>query len=249
MTIHATASPGVLTLTLDRPAAKNALDLGMVAGLRRALAELPRDVRVVVLKSAVPGYFSIGMDLGALEAGVAGGADAATVHAATTAYVALLKELIAVRALPIAEIGGMAVGGGVDLVAACDLAIAAEGTAFSIAQLRKGIFPLTTSGLVIPRIGQRAFLYWMLTGQNYPAAKVRRLGLINDVAPAAELSARVAALVDRIRSYDGETLGLGIEAMRQAPHLAPLDRLDHLGVLLSMNCLLPRPGKARGRRE
>jgi enoyl-CoA hydratase len=246
--IRATRSPGVLYLTLDRPEAKNALDLGMVDGLRRSLAALPRETRVVVLRSALPGYFSIGMDLAALDGGIAGGASAATVHAATTAYVALLEELVSVRALTIAEIGGMAVGGGVDLVAACDLAIAAEGSAFSIAQLRKGIFPLTTSGLVIPRIGQREFLYWMLTGQNYPARKARKLGLINDVAPADQLGARVQALVDRIVSYDAEALGLGIEALRQAAHLPPRDRLNHLGVLLSMNCQLPRPGKGGGPR-
>jgi enoyl-CoA hydratase/carnithine racemase len=241
--IHAAHSDGALTLTLDRPGARNALDLDMVAGLRRALAELPRTTRVVVLRSAVRGVFSLGMDLQALDAGIGGGAGAGQVHAATTAYVALLKELISVRAITIAEIDGVAVGGGVDLVAACDLAICSDASAFSVAQLRKGIFPLTTSGLVIPRIGQRAFLHWMLTGQNASPTKARRMGLINEVVPAGDVAARVAALSAQIRSYDAEALGLGIEALRQSPHLGPLDRLDHLGVLLSMNCQLPRPGR------
>lgn len=240
--IRADKTDGVLTVTLDRPKAKNALDLDMVAGLRRELDSLARQTRVVVIKSAVPGYFSIGMDLAALDGGIAGGADAAEVHRATSQYVALLKDLVSVRAITIAEVAGMAVGGGVDLVAACDLAICADSAAFSIAQLRKGVFPLTTSGLVIPRIGQRAFLHWMLTGQNYSAKKAKALGLINDVAPAAELSDRVARMADRILSYNPEALGIGIEALRLAPHLSPRDRLDHLGALLTVNCQLPRPG-------
>ena len=143
--IHVEKRPGVLTLTLDRAAARNALDLDMVTGMRAALAGLERETRVVVLRSAVRGVFSLGMDLTALDAGLAAGAGTPGVIAATGAYVALLKELSAARAITIAEVGGMAVGGGVDLLSSCDLCIASDDAAFSIAQLRKGIFPLTTS--------------------------------------------------------------------------------------------------------
>jgi enoyl-CoA hydratase/carnithine racemase len=228
--------PGVFTLTLDRPAARNALDLDMVTGMRRALARIGPGTRVVVLRSAVAGVFSLGMDLAALEAGIAGGAGAAAVRAAATDYVELLKQLTGLRALSIAEVGGLAVGGGVDLLAACDLAIASDSAAFSIAQLRKGVFPLTTSGVVIPRMGQREFLYWMLSGQNYSADKARRLGLVSQVVPAAELAARVEGLVDRILGYDAEALRLGIEALRVGPALPMAERLDHLGALLALNC-------------
>jgi methylglutaconyl-CoA hydratase len=232
--------PGSVSITLDRPGARNALDLATVDELRRALAGLPIDTRVVVLRSAVDRVFSLGMDLAALEAGLAGGAGAAEVRAATTAYVDLLKQLLALPALSVAEVGGMAVGGGVDLVASCDLAIASDTAAFSIAQLRTGIFPLTTSGVVAPRIGQSAFLAWMLSGQNYSAEKVRRLGLVSQVVPAAELGTRVQALVDRILSYDGDALRLGIQGLRTSAALAPAERLDHLGALLAINCQLPR---------
>ena len=239
--IRTEARPGVLTITLDRPSAKNALDLEMVAGMRRALGALEPGTRVVVVRSAVPGVFSLGMDLSALQAGIEGGAGTAEVRAASGAYVALLKELSALRAITVAEVGGMAVGGGVDLLSACDLVIASDQAAFSIAQLRKGIFPLTTSGVVIPRIGQREFLYWMLSGQNWSADKARRLGLVSQVVPAADLPARVASLCDRILSYDGEALALGLEAMRVAAGLPLAERLDHLGALLALNCQLPRP--------
>lgn len=238
---------GVLTLTLDRPEAKNALDLGMVADARRALEGASDEVRVVVLRSALPGYFSVGMDLQALRAGIAGGAGSAEVTRASAEYVGLLKDLGAVRAVTIAEVGGMAVGGGVDLLASCDLVLAADTAALSIAQLRKGIFPLTTSGVVAPRIGQREFLYWALSGQNYSADKARRLGLVSLVVPAVELAARTQALVERILGYDAGALKLGLEAMRVAAPLPPDARLDHLGALLALNCLLPERGKGGAR--
>jgi methylglutaconyl-CoA hydratase len=238
--IRAATRTGVLEIALERPEAKNALDLDMVRELRLVLAAVTGDIRVVVLKSAVSGVFSLGMDLAALRAGIAGGASSPVVHAACTEYVGLLKDLASLRAISIAEVGGMAIGGGVDLLASCDLAIASDQAAFSIAQLRKGIFPLTTSGVVVPRIGHREFLYWMLSGQNYSADKVRRLGLVSQVVPAAELGARVAALVDRILSYDQEALRLGIEGLRVGGGLPIGERLDHLGALLALNCQIPR---------
>jgi methylglutaconyl-CoA hydratase len=238
--IRTESRPGLVTLTLDRPSARNALDLDMVAALRRALADLPPGTRVVVLRSAVDGVFSLGMDLAALEAGIAGGAGPAAVYGAAAEYVGLLKQLAGLRALSVAEVGGLAVGGGVDLVAACDLAIASDRAAFSIAQLRKGVFPLTTSGVVIPRMGQREFLHWMLSGQNYSADKARRLGLVSQVVPAGELAARVEALVDRILGYDADAMRLGIDALRVGAGLPIAERLDHLGALLALNCQLPR---------
>jgi enoyl-CoA hydratase/carnithine racemase len=240
--IRAGTSSGVLAITLERPEAKNALDLDTVRELRLALAAADRDVRVVVLKSSVPGVFSLGMDLAALQGGIAAGASSPQVHAAAAEYVGLLKDISALRAISIAEVGGMAVGGGVDLLAACDLVIASDRAAFSIAQLRKGIFPLTTSGVVVPRIGHREFLYWMLSGQNYSADKARRLGLVSQVVPHDQLGARVAALVERILSYDAEAVRLGIEALR-IEHLPLAERLDHLGVLLALNCQIPRSAR------
>jgi len=238
--IRASTSRGLLEIALERPEAKNALDLDMVREMRLALAAHTRETRVVILKSAVPGVFSLGMDLAALRGGIAAGASSPEVHAAADEYVGLLKDITGLRAISIAEVDGMAVGGGVDLLAACDLVIASDRSAFSIAQLRKGIFPLTTSGVVVPRIGHREFLYWMLSGQNYSADKARRLGLVSQVVPQGEVSARVAGLTERILSYDSEALRLGVEALRFGPTLPLAERLDHLGALLALNCQIPR---------
>lgn len=246
--IHSRQEDGLLTLELDRPSARNALDLGMVRGMREALANLRSDTRVIVLESRVAGVFSVGMDLGALKQGIAGGASSPEVYRAVSEYVALLKDLGAARAPVIAKIDGLAVGGGVDLLSSADVAIASDRSAFSIAQLRKGIFPLTTSAVVVPRIGRQEFFYWLATGQNYSAAKARRLGLVAQVVPPEKLAARVRQLVDQILGYDADALRLGMEALRVSAHLAPQDRLDTLGSLLALNCQIEGTGKGGGER-
>ena len=154
---------GVLHVILTRPQAKNALNLEMVRGFRAALAETPR---ALVLKSGVPGVFSIGMDLAALDAGQQDGAASPAVYEATREYVQLLKDIVSARFPTIAVADGVAVGGGVDLCSACDFLFASEKAAFSVAQLRKGIFPLTTSGVVVPRIGERAFMCGRCRGRT-----------------------------------------------------------------------------------
>jgi enoyl-CoA hydratase/carnithine racemase len=230
---------GVLTVTLTRPQAKNALNLEMVRGFRAALAESPR---ALVLRSGVAGVFSIGMDLAALDAGQKDGAASPAVYEATREYVALLKDLVSARFPTIAVADGVAVGGGVDLCAACDFLFASEKAAFSVAQLRKGIFPLTTSGVVVPRIGERAFMWWALSGQNWSTRKCVDAGLVTQEWKSAELDTRVAEFVARTLAYDPAVLQLGIDAVRMHQGMRPVDRLEHLGALLALNCQIPRRG-------
>jgi methylglutaconyl-CoA hydratase len=243
--IRAEQRDGVLTVSLGRPEAKNALNLEMVRAFRAALAEAGQGeaIRALVLRSSVPGYFSVGMDLAALNEGISSGATSPEVYEAVREYVALLKELVSLRCVSIAAVGGMAVGGGVDLLASCDVAIASDAAAFSIAQLRKGIFPLTTSGVVVPRIGQREFIHWLLTGQNWSAKKAREMGLVSEVVAADALDARVEQYVKQILGFNADALRLGIDALRVGPNLTPRDRLDHLGTLLALNCQIPRGPK------
>ena len=240
--ITADLSDGVLTVTLDRPEHNNALDLGMVRDFRAAIADAGDELRVLVLRSALSGYFSVGMDLAALDAGIRGGATSPEVYESVRAYIGLLQDLVNLRAPSVAVVGGLAVGGGVDLLAACDIAVASDRAAFSIAQLRKGIFPLTTSGVTIPLIGERRFMYWALSGQNYSARKALRIGLVSEVVPAGKLEGVVERLVGRIKGFDPAALSLGIDAVRGRP--AKGERLEHLGTLLALNCQIPRGGAA-----
>jgi len=236
------SADGVLTVTLERPDAKNALNLEMVRAFRAAMRPdaSGKQPRALVLRSAVPGVFSIGMDLAALEAGIQGGASSPEVYEATREYVELLKELVGARFPTIAVADGVAVGGGVDLCCACDILFTTERSAFSVAQLRKGIFPLTTSGLVVPRIGERAFLFWALSGQNWSAKKAMEMGLISQIYAATELEIRVAQFVERLLAFQPDALQLGIDALRMHQGMRPVDRLEHLGALLALNCQIPR---------
>ena len=238
--IRHTFEDGVLTVTMDRPEYKNALDLGMVREFRAAIANAGNELRVLVLQSAVKGYFSVGMDLAALEAGIHGGASSPEVYESVREYIGLLSDLVNLRGTSVAAVGGMAVGGGVDLLAACDIAIASEASAFSIAQLRKGIFPLTTSGVTIPLIGERRFMYWALSGQNYSPRKALRIGLLSEVVPAKKLDGAVNRFVDRVKGFNPDALRLGIDAVRNGPSKG--ERLEHLGTLLALNCQIPRGG-------
>ena len=244
-TIQARTENGVLTIVLNRPEAKNALDLPMVDQMTEALAKAgkPGGPRVVVIASSVKGYFSIGMDLMALEAGVGNGATSPQVYEACKHYAALLQVIASLRCPTIAAVNGMAVGGGVDLVSSCDLAIASEDAAFSVAQLRKGIFPLTTSGVVVPRIGERTFLHWVLSGQNWSAKKALRVGLVNEVVKKGEAELRAQQLATHVLGFSEETLRLGMDALRSTQGRPVVERLDTLGDLLALNCLIPRPKK------
>lgn len=245
-----TTPNGLLTVKLTRPEAKNALNLEMVLAFREALVRGVdgKPPRAVILKSGVAGVFSIGMDLAALEAGIEGGATSPEVYEATREYVALLKDIVSARCLTIAVVDGVAVGGGVDLASSCDFLFASERAAFSVAQLRKGIFPLTTSGVVVPRIGERAFLYWALSGQNWSAKKALKMGLATQVWPAGELETRVGQFVEQTLGYNREALQLGIDALRMHHGMRPEDRLEHLGALLALNCQIPRGSRKKDAR-
>lgn len=246
----ATTPNGLLTVKLTRPEAKNALNIEMVRAFREALVRgvEGKPPRAVILKSGVAGVFSIGMDLVALEAGIEGGATSPDVYEATREYVALLKDIVSARCLTIAVVDGVAVGGGVDLASSCDFLFASDRAAFSVAQLRKGIFPLTTSGVVVPRIGERAFLYWALSGQNWSAKKALKMGLATQAWPAAELDGRVNQFVDQVLGYNREALQLGIDALRMHHGMRPEDRLEHLGALLALNCQIPRGSRKKDAR-
>jgi enoyl-CoA hydratase/carnithine racemase len=243
-----TSSNGLLTVTLTRPEAKNALNIEMVRLFREALVRGVdgKPPRVILLKSGVAGVFSIGMDLASLEAGINSGATSPEVYEATREYVALLKDIVTARCLTIAVVDGVAVGGGVDLASACDFLFASERAAFSVAQLRKGIFPLTTSGVVVPRIGERAFMYWALSGQNWSSKKALKMGLATQIWPAAEMTTRVEQFVEQVLGYNREALQLGIDALRMHHGMRPEDRLEHLGALLALNCQIPRASRNTG---
>ncbi|HEX8740499.1 MAG TPA: enoyl-CoA hydratase/isomerase family protein [Casimicrobiaceae bacterium] len=191
-------SDAVATLTLARPEVHNAFDETLIAHLFAHLAALDTDpaVRVVVLAGAGKS-FCAGADLDWMRR------MAAFDHAANLAdargLAAMLHALDALSKPTIARVHGAAFGGGVGLVAACDIAIGAESATFALSEARLGLIPATISPYVVEAIGARAARRYFLTAERFGAAEAQRIGLLHEVVSADELDARIAAIVALLR--------------------------------------------------
>jgi methylglutaconyl-CoA hydratase len=166
---------GVATVTLDRPDVHNAFDGELIAELTRAFVALGADeaVRVIVLTGAGRS-FSAGADIGAMRRSLDFTAEE---NRADAERLATLFETIDACPRPtIARINGAAYGGGVGLVAACDLAIAAESATFAFSEVRLGIAPAVISPYVLRRIGEAQARALFLTATRFGAARAREIG-------------------------------------------------------------------------
>ena len=180
----------VAIVTMNRPDVHNAFDETLIArltGIFTALDDDP-DVRAVVLLGAGRS-FCAGADLNWMRRMAA--FDHAENLADANALATMLRTLYALSKPTIARVHGAAFGGGVGLVAACDIAIAAQDTVFALSEARLGIIPATISPYVMEAIGARQARRYFLTGERFTAAEAFRIGLLHDIVPLAELDERV----------------------------------------------------------
>jgi len=224
----------ILTITLASPQNHNALTSESISLLRNACHQA-RDKQAIFLNSSVAGYFCLGMDLAFLDKEMANASQLKLIEKMND-YTLLLKELINLPCLLVAEVDGLAVGGGVDILGGCDLVIASDRSVFSIAQLRKQVFPFTTSAMLIPIINKNPFLFWLLSGQNYDAKKLRGLGLVTQVVAQDQLKDRSQQILEQILSYDDKILKLGIDSIRQSHKMKQEEYLTYLGAQLAHSC-------------
>jgi enoyl-CoA hydratase/carnithine racemase len=205
---------GVLRLTLNRPEARNALSIGLMNTLLEALGRAAEDpeARVVVIAGAGPA-FCAGHDLRELREDPRRG---------TYEHVfALCSELmLAIVRLPkavIAEVHGVATAAGCQLVATCDLAVAAEDARFATPGVNIGLFCSTPMVALTRAVGRKAAMEMLLTGEFVDAATARALGLVNRVVPQAGLREAVDGLARQIAGKSALTVAIGKEAFyRQA---------------------------------
>ena len=188
---------GVATVTLQRPEVHNAFDDGLIAELTATLAGLDADadVRVVVL-AATGRSFSAGADLQWMKR-MAQYAEAENLRDARS-LAGLMRTLDRLTKPTIARVQGAAFGGGVGLVACCDLAIAARDAVFCLSEVRLGLIPAVISPYVVQAIGARAARRYFLTAERFDATEAQRLGLVNDVVDADDLDAAIARVVKRL---------------------------------------------------
>jgi methylglutaconyl-CoA hydratase len=202
---------GIATLTLDRPALHNAFDDGLIAELTAALQSLERDdaVRAVVLTGA-GASFSAGADLQWMRRMASAGEAENREDARRLAT--LMRTLDGLARPTVARVNGVAFGGGVGLIACCDIAIGVDSAKFGLTETRLGLVPAVISPYVIDAIGARQARRLFLTAEIFDAHEATRIGLLHRAVPAAELDAAVQAELDRL-------LAAGPIAVREAKRL------------------------------
>lgn len=200
---------GVATLTLNRPAARNALSTGLMAALQTELDAIAADrsVRVVVIAANGPAFCA--------------GHDLREVRATPTrdAYEALFAQcsalMLSITRLPqpvIARVHATATAAGCQLVATCDLAVAAESARFATPGVNIGLFCSTPMVAVSRNLGRKQTMEMLLTGEMIDAEAARAGGLVNRVVPEAGLDTAIDAYCTQIASKSALTLKIGKEA-------------------------------------
>ena len=212
---------GVATVSLNRPAVNNAYNAEVIEGLARTFAALAANpiVRLVMLRGNGK-HFQAGADLSFLrELAAKPFEDGLAFSRLTVATVDALRRF---RRPTIALVHGGCFGGGVGLVAACDIAIATTDAVFSLSEVRWGITPAPIMGALTRRLGPRALGRFALSGERFDAAAAHRMGLVHQVcAPgrlddaampviealltaAPEAAATTKALIEESLLHDGE---------------------------------------------
>lgn len=186
---------GVATVTLNRPEVNNAYDEALIQGLHDAMDALGAGIRAVVLRGAGR-HFQAGADLKWIRS--VASQSAAENERASRATALAVHRLNTLPVPTVALVQGGCFGGGTGIVAACDVVVAAEEAMFSIAETRWGLM----AGIILPQladaIGVRQVRRYALTGERFGAAEARRIGLVHEVVPAAELQSAGERLVGQL---------------------------------------------------
>ncbi|MGE5131080.1 MAG: enoyl-CoA hydratase-related protein [Sphingomonadaceae bacterium] len=195
--IHSIDARGVATVLLNRPEVNNAYDDTVIQGLLDAMDALGArgGLRVVVLRGAGK-HFQAGADLNWIRRVATQSAEEN--ERASRATAEAVRRLNELPVPTIALVQGGCFGGGTGIVAACDVVVAADNAMFSIAETRWGLM----AGIILPQladaIGARQVRRYALTGERFGAQEARRIGLVHEVVPLAELEAAGARLVEQL---------------------------------------------------
>ena len=211
-TIDVAERNDIALITLNRPDVHNAFDETLIAELTEALRALdtnPR-VRAVVLLGAGKS-FCAGADLKWMER-MAGYAYEQNVADAGS-LARLLQTLAGLSKPTIARVHGPAYGGGVGLVACCDIAIASHDATFALSEAKLGLIPATIGPYVVEAIGARHARRYMITAERFDAGEAYRIGLVHDLTPSVE------ALDARINEILGALMLAGPHAQKAAKAL------------------------------
>lgn len=224
----------VAVLTIDRERARNALSKVAMVQLGEGLDRAEQDlgVRVVVLTGAGERVFCAGGDLSTMVGdGFLDG------HEGRRAYGLLLRRIQDLRLPTVARVNGHALAGGVGLLLACDLAVAADSVELGLPEIDRGLFPMTVMALLQRHLGRKRSLELVMTGQRLAAPVAVQWGLLNRAVPRAQLDEEVHALAQTLAQKSRAILALGKRAFFTAEDLALAPAVEHLASQLSLNVL------------
>lgn len=188
---------GVATLWLARPEGHNAFDETLIGELTAALRALDADddVRVVVLAGR-GASFCAGADLNWMKRAASFSPEENLRDA--RALATMLRTLALMAKPTVARVQGAAIGGGLGLVAACDIGVASTGASFATSEVRLGLIPATIAPYVVSAIGERQARRYFLSGERISAARALAINLVHEVAEPERLDAAVGDMVDAL---------------------------------------------------
>lgn len=226
---------GITTLTLSRPASRNALSMAMMGALIEAFDAVDADhaVKVVILAAEGPA-FCAGHDLKELRAI---GRDGDALAAAFARCSSLMLRMQSLRQPIIARVHAMATAAGCQLVATADLAIAADSARFATPGVNIGLFCSTPMVALTRNIGAKQAMEMLLTGEAIDAATAQHHGLINRAVPSGELDAAVLALAQKIAGKSPLTLKIGKEAFYTQAGKTTSAAYEYASAVMTQNML------------
>ena len=223
----------VATITLNRPARRNALSVEMMQELIACLDELgsQTEVRAVIL-GAAGAAFCAGHDLGEMI-----GRDITQYRRIFDVCTALMTRLKSIPQPVIAQVDGVATAAGCQLVAACDLAVASERASFATPGVRIGLFCTTPMVELSRAVGRKRALEMLLTGKMVDARTACEWGLVNRVVPSQELTEAARQLACEIAAASPFTVSLGKQAYYAQIDLDQPKAYAYAKEVMSMNAL------------
>ena len=223
----------VAVVTLNRPGKRNALSLGLMRELMDCLGRIgeEKDLRAVILAAAGK-VFSSGHDLSELV-----GRDINDYRQIFDVVAELMMKIQSIPQPVIAEVQGIATAAGCQLVATCDLVVAAEEASFATPGVRIGLFCTTPMVALSRAVGRKRALQMLLTGDPIDARTAAEWGLVNRVVPAGELRGETRKLASRIAQASPVTLAIGKQAFYSQIDLDQPKAYAYAKEIMTMNSM------------
>jgi methylglutaconyl-CoA hydratase len=216
-TLQITVQHGVAVIWMNRPEVRNAFNETMIAELTQAFqaADIDKGIRAVVLAGHGPA-FCAGADLNWMKK--MSGYSARENQADAMGLAAMLNTIYMMKKPTVARVHGPAFAGGMGLVAACDIAVAAQEAEFCLSEVKLGLTAATISPYVVAAMGERHARRYFLSAERFTAAEAFRIGLVHDLATTEELDASVNTLLSHLLEASPAAIAASKELIRRVAH-------------------------------